>query len=286
MGIFKYENHVDFLEQLARKSGRLLKGGEPDIASVAKMVLNDWQRGKLPYFVPPIGCMKMPKEKVETDKEEVNDDDAEEMEEVEAEDEDLEMESDTETAETPDNTEFVDPLFENVRFAKEEQEDRVKAAEDLRKANKEAKAPVDLRELVKQDLKKLTTSIDFFDEEKYESGKKRVRKVKAETSTSSRASSVALSEAPETSNASPASADSLEKTNKPAVVTTSKKRPREPEDSSASGSAPAESSEKADDAKTTETSKKRSRVPEEGQGKGETGKKVKTGAGTFSVSSE
>ncbi|KFM70637.1 Nucleolar GTP-binding protein 2, partial [Stegodyphus mimosarum] len=44
---------VDFLEQYARRSGKLLKGGEPDISTVAKMILNDFQRGKLPYFVKP-----------------------------------------------------------------------------------------------------------------------------------------------------------------------------------------------------------------------------------------
>lgn len=49
----KWENHVDFLEQLAKRSGKLLKGAEPDIPSVAKMVLNDWQRGKLPFYVAP-----------------------------------------------------------------------------------------------------------------------------------------------------------------------------------------------------------------------------------------
>jgi nuclear GTP-binding protein len=42
-----------FLETLARKSGKLLKGGEPDRETVAKMVLNDWIRGKIPYFVRP-----------------------------------------------------------------------------------------------------------------------------------------------------------------------------------------------------------------------------------------
>ncbi|KIH44064.1 hypothetical protein ANCDUO_25922, partial [Ancylostoma duodenale] len=31
-------------------------GGEPDITAVAKSVLNDFQRGKLPYFVVPPGC--------------------------------------------------------------------------------------------------------------------------------------------------------------------------------------------------------------------------------------
>ena len=44
---------VTFLEILCRKSGRLLKGGEPDIDGAAKMVLNDWIRGKLPWFTPP-----------------------------------------------------------------------------------------------------------------------------------------------------------------------------------------------------------------------------------------
>lgn len=46
----------DFMSKIAFKSGRLLKGGEPDIGSVAKQVLNDFQRGKLPYFSIPPGC--------------------------------------------------------------------------------------------------------------------------------------------------------------------------------------------------------------------------------------
>lgn len=33
-----------------------MQGGEPDIGTVAKMILNDFQRGKLPYFVRPPGC--------------------------------------------------------------------------------------------------------------------------------------------------------------------------------------------------------------------------------------
>ena len=43
----------DFLDQLARKKGRLLKQGEPDLDSVAKIVLTDWVRGRIPFFVPP-----------------------------------------------------------------------------------------------------------------------------------------------------------------------------------------------------------------------------------------
>lgn len=50
-----WENHVDFLEQMAKKSGKLLKGGEPDIQVVAKMILNDWQRGKIPFYIAPEG---------------------------------------------------------------------------------------------------------------------------------------------------------------------------------------------------------------------------------------
>jgi len=55
---YKIENwttSTHFLEQLAKKSGKLLKGGEPDITVTARMVLNDWQRGKLPFYVPPEG---------------------------------------------------------------------------------------------------------------------------------------------------------------------------------------------------------------------------------------
>ena len=42
-----------FLEAIARKRGRLLKGGEADVSSVAKSILYDLQRGRLPYFIPP-----------------------------------------------------------------------------------------------------------------------------------------------------------------------------------------------------------------------------------------
>lgn len=47
------DDHIEFLEVLARKGGRLLKGGEPDVDGVAKMVLNDFMRGKIPWFIPP-----------------------------------------------------------------------------------------------------------------------------------------------------------------------------------------------------------------------------------------
>ncbi|CAG4947211.1 unnamed protein product [Parnassius apollo] len=50
-----WETSTEFLEKLAARTGKLLKKGEPDIAQVAKMVLNDWQRGKLPFYVAPEG---------------------------------------------------------------------------------------------------------------------------------------------------------------------------------------------------------------------------------------
>jgi len=47
-----WTNASEFLELLARKGGRLLRGGEPDLDGVAKMVLNDFMRGKIPWFTP------------------------------------------------------------------------------------------------------------------------------------------------------------------------------------------------------------------------------------------
>ncbi|KAL2013358.1 hypothetical protein VTN00DRAFT_883 [Thermoascus crustaceus] len=44
---------LEFLSILARKGGRLLRGGEPDLDGVAKMVINDFLRGKIPWFTPP-----------------------------------------------------------------------------------------------------------------------------------------------------------------------------------------------------------------------------------------
>ncbi|KAL9032512.1 MAG: hypothetical protein Q9180_006456, partial [Flavoplaca navasiana] len=48
-----FTNATEFLELLARKAGRLLKGGEADVDGVAKMVLNDFLRGKIPWFTAP-----------------------------------------------------------------------------------------------------------------------------------------------------------------------------------------------------------------------------------------
>ncbi|KAL9065430.1 MAG: hypothetical protein Q9161_008241 [Pseudevernia consocians] len=52
-GIGGFETATEFLKLLARKGGRLLKGGEADVDGAAKMVLNDFVRGKIPWFTPP-----------------------------------------------------------------------------------------------------------------------------------------------------------------------------------------------------------------------------------------
>ncbi|XP_013923083.1 PREDICTED: nucleolar GTP-binding protein 2 [Thamnophis sirtalis] len=51
--IESWENAEDFLKKLAFQTGKLLKGGEPDLHTVSRMVLNDWQRGRIPFFVKP-----------------------------------------------------------------------------------------------------------------------------------------------------------------------------------------------------------------------------------------
>lgn len=52
-GLEGWTDSTDFLEQIARKTGKLLKKGEPDVHNVSIMVLNDWLRGRIPYYVPP-----------------------------------------------------------------------------------------------------------------------------------------------------------------------------------------------------------------------------------------
>ena len=42
--ISEWTDHFDFLTKVALRNGKLLKGGEPDLKSVAVSVINDWQR--------------------------------------------------------------------------------------------------------------------------------------------------------------------------------------------------------------------------------------------------
>jgi nuclear GTP-binding protein len=43
-GVKEWTDSTDFMGQLAAQMGRLLKGGEPDVNSIAKIMINDWQR--------------------------------------------------------------------------------------------------------------------------------------------------------------------------------------------------------------------------------------------------
>jgi nuclear GTP-binding protein len=52
-GVSGWSDHFEFLKLIAEKSGKLLKGGEPDLNTVSKMILNDWIRGKIPFYTAP-----------------------------------------------------------------------------------------------------------------------------------------------------------------------------------------------------------------------------------------
>ena len=54
--IYKINSWIDsedFVKQCAKKYGKLVKGGEPDYKATAKIILLDWQKGKIPYYVEP-----------------------------------------------------------------------------------------------------------------------------------------------------------------------------------------------------------------------------------------
>ncbi|KAF8441696.1 P-loop containing nucleoside triphosphate hydrolase protein [Boletus edulis BED1] len=52
-GLPEFSNTLEFLTMLALSSGRLLKGGTPDVLSAARQVLMDWNHQKIPYFSDP-----------------------------------------------------------------------------------------------------------------------------------------------------------------------------------------------------------------------------------------
>ena len=41
-GIVEWEDSEDFLKQLCKKTGKLLKGGEPDFNNISKQIIVDW----------------------------------------------------------------------------------------------------------------------------------------------------------------------------------------------------------------------------------------------------
>lgn len=56
-----WTNGEDFLAKVCKRTGKLLKKGEPDLNAVARMVFQDFQRGRLPYFNIPPNCTQKSK---------------------------------------------------------------------------------------------------------------------------------------------------------------------------------------------------------------------------------
>jgi len=49
-----FSTPAEFLQHVAMKRGKILRGGIPDIEGAARAVLQDWNSGKIPYYtVPP-----------------------------------------------------------------------------------------------------------------------------------------------------------------------------------------------------------------------------------------
>ena len=48
-----WKTSIELMEMISRRSGRLLKGGDPCLRSAAITLINDFQRGRLPHYVSP-----------------------------------------------------------------------------------------------------------------------------------------------------------------------------------------------------------------------------------------
>ena len=88
-----WTDEEDFLKQVATYKGKLLKGGEPDFISAAKIILTDWQRGEIPYYAypPDYVIKKNEKGEIEDEEEEEHLKEGMEQEEEIIEDEDEEL---------------------------------------------------------------------------------------------------------------------------------------------------------------------------------------------------
>merc|ERR1739848_906088 len=54
----EYSNSQEFLSHIARRRGKLLKGGVPDYMDAARIVLQDWNNGGISYYtIPPVEAM-------------------------------------------------------------------------------------------------------------------------------------------------------------------------------------------------------------------------------------
>eukprot|EP00559_Dactyliosolen_fragilissimus_P009260 CAMPEP_0184854828 /NCGR_PEP_ID=MMETSP0580-20130426/211_1 /TAXON_ID=1118495 /ORGANISM="Dactyliosolen fragilissimus" /LENGTH=626 /DNA_ID=CAMNT_0027349171 /DNA_START=30 /DNA_END=1910 /DNA_ORIENTATION=- len=51
--LFPKHDTMTFLALIAKRAGRVKKGGIPDKVAAARTVLKDWNEGKIPYYTPP-----------------------------------------------------------------------------------------------------------------------------------------------------------------------------------------------------------------------------------------
>lgn len=56
----KFSSTVEFLQHLARRHGRMKKGGVPDTEAAGRILLQDWLDGRLMYYTVPPEAHKMP----------------------------------------------------------------------------------------------------------------------------------------------------------------------------------------------------------------------------------
>ncbi|XP_063892899.1 nucleolar GTP-binding protein 2 [Helicoverpa armigera] len=111
-----WDTATEFLEKLAARTGKLLKKGEPDVSQVARMVLNDWQRGKLPFYVAPEGFeVPLSKQQKEDEPESKTPNADENKEGAVAE---TKEDADQETEDNPDKPVYINKLIVAQDFAK------------------------------------------------------------------------------------------------------------------------------------------------------------------------
>ena len=55
-----YSSTTEFLQHLARRLGRLRKGGVPDCVGAARIILQDWNCGKISYYAQPPATHTLP----------------------------------------------------------------------------------------------------------------------------------------------------------------------------------------------------------------------------------
>lgn len=119
--IDSWENAEDFLEKLAFRTGKLLKGGEPDLQTVGKMVLNDWQRGRIPFFVkppnaePPTASQLPPSSPLEVPAEKTQNNPEEEILGTQAEKSDSVTEKEPEAGHSQDSNSEMQQILARVR---------------------------------------------------------------------------------------------------------------------------------------------------------------------------